>query len=477
MLTQASRRWENGRMSEPAKKPHGRWFQFRLRTLLGLMTLIIVGLVVLRAYIAPYQRQLRTLALVERMGGRCTTFDAPAWVRRIVPDARNIDLVDLANCDHPEEYIASVAELPHLASLVVGGPGFTDDHLRRLQNTDSLVLLILDSTSVTEERVKELQATLPELQVYRTQRRLSYEYNRRNPNSSTLGARTLGDPPGFPEGTGQYFVHVTRAQLDSRSTDADLEEACQFDLGMLSILDAKVTDVGVAHLRKCKSLSTLHITGTALTDVGMEHFGVLKNVDQLILKGHPQISGPGLVHLGSLATLQWLGINDSPLGDAGLAHLKPLSNLRVLHLQRTRIQGPGLLHLGAMSALHELNLNETPLTDAGIPHLKQLSKLQNLILSKTRITDAAMEQIGQMSELRFLDLSGSDVSDAGLRSLQNMPDLCVLNLSNTQITDNGLEPLTGIKALYSLDLRKTKVSARGIALLRETKGRLKVDGP
>ncbi len=58
--------------SEANVKPRRRWFQFSLRTLLIVVTLVAGLLVAWRAYVEPYRRQRETMKLVEELGGRYT---------------------------------------------------------------------------------------------------------------------------------------------------------------------------------------------------------------------------------------------------------------------------------------------------------------------------------------------------------------------------------------------------------------------
>src|SRR5262245_55767647 len=148
-------------MSQPGeprpKRPARRWFQYSLRTLLGVVTLAVGLTMGWRSYIEPYQRQRRTLQLIEQLGGTYQTAEAPRWLRRLNgEDFQNITVVNLADCDRPDDYIDAVAALPALETLVVGGLAFTDDHLRRLGRSATLRNLVLDSTGVSDEAIAKL---------------------------------------------------------------------------------------------------------------------------------------------------------------------------------------------------------------------------------------------------------------------------------------------------------------------------------
>ncbi len=68
-------------MSEANAKPRRRWFQFSLRTLVIVVTLVAVLLMTWRVYAEPYRRQREVMMLIEELGGKYTAeTDQPAWI-------------------------------------------------------------------------------------------------------------------------------------------------------------------------------------------------------------------------------------------------------------------------------------------------------------------------------------------------------------------------------------------------------------
>ena len=61
---------------------------------------------------------------------------------------QNIVLVDVADCHNATAYLEHVATLPAVETLVVRGPEFTDEHLRRLHRLATLRRFVLDSTRI-----------------------------------------------------------------------------------------------------------------------------------------------------------------------------------------------------------------------------------------------------------------------------------------------------------------------------------------
>ena len=145
---------------EPAK-PRRRWLQFRLRSLLWLLAAAAAMLVAWRAFVEPYRRQHQTAQLIKKLGGRIESVPPPRWLPQFGHNLEKIVLIDVADRDDPAEYLEAVAVLPALETLVVGGPQFGDQQLRRLHGLETLRGLVLDSTEVTDAGLAEIQAALP----------------------------------------------------------------------------------------------------------------------------------------------------------------------------------------------------------------------------------------------------------------------------------------------------------------------------
>jgi hypothetical protein len=151
----------------PRGKSRRRWFQFGLSTLLIVTALAAGGALAFRMYVEPYRRQRETMAMIAELGGSYKTAEADKWLRRLFgEDFVNVVSVDLAACDEPDRYIEQVASLPALETLIVGGPGFADEHMRRLQAVTTLRKVMLDCTEVTEPALAELRQRVPEVVVY-----------------------------------------------------------------------------------------------------------------------------------------------------------------------------------------------------------------------------------------------------------------------------------------------------------------------
>jgi Leucine-rich repeat (LRR) protein len=172
-----------------------------------------------------------------------------------------------------------------------------------------------------------------------------------------------------------------------------------------------------------------------------------------------KVTDAGLEHLKGLTQLRSLNLAGTNV--VGLANLKGLTQLRSLDLSRTNISDVGLEHLKGMPQLQSLRLWQTKVTDAGLKHLKGLAKLQSLDLMTTKITDAGLNHLKGLSHLQSLNLGDTKVTDAGLEHLKGLTNLQSLCLMGTDITDAGLEHLKGLARLKDLVFCGTKVSDAG----------------
>jgi hypothetical protein len=107
------------------------------------------------------------------------------------------------------------------------------------------------------------------------------------------------------------------------------------------------------------------------------------------------ISDKGVAHLGRLPRLRLLDINISPLIDEGLGHLADLPSLEELTVQGKKFTDQSLIHLSRAKRLKSLMLRpeESEISDAGLEHLKGLTNLRRLHLGKSKITKEARERL------------------------------------------------------------------------------------
>ena len=227
----------------------------------------------------------------------------------------------------------------------------------------------------------------------------------------------------------------------------------------------KVTDAGLAHLRKLPRIEGLWLDGTSLTDAGLRHLKDLRTLKELYL-GATGVTDAGLANLADLTQLKRLGIGHSRVTGAGLIHLRRMSELESLGAEATGVSGEGFVHLAGLTRLRTLVLWETQVSDAGLEHLQNLRQLEILALSGPGVTDVGFGDLRMLTKLQFLGVGGR-VTDAGLVHLHDLTELRQLNLDKTLVTDDGLQYLRGLTQLKDLRLEGTSVTNAGLAQLQK----------
>jgi hypothetical protein len=228
-----------------------RWFQFSLRTLLILTTLLAVGAGLLSQRIARKRREwdavqaiLRFGAVVEfhqsgasrrrvwAGGGAEDDLDAnatePSWLREIL--GKNffgeVVAVSVSNAQSEDELLASIKELPELVQLHLANCRITDSGLEDLEGLTHLQELSLSGTFITD-------AGLPRLKQLTDLRWLWLDNTK-----------------------------VSDARLASLEGLARLQ--------WLNLQWTYVTDAGLVHLRGLTSLKELYLANSDATEEGVK---------------------------------------------------------------------------------------------------------------------------------------------------------------------------------------------------------------
>jgi hypothetical protein len=166
--------------------------------------------------------------------------------------------------------------------------------------------------------------------------------------------------------------------------------------------NARLTEVGLAHLQRLTSMQTLTLDNTEGTDALLAQVQGQTGLQQLFLGG-------------------------GQITDAGLAHVQGLTGLQDLSLGGTQVTDPGLAYLEGLTSLQELSLANTQVSDAGLAHLQGLTSLQGLRLDNTKVTDAGLAHLQGLTGLRWLDLSKTQVTESGVAKLRQALPKCKVN--------------------------------------------------
>ena len=156
-------------------KPRRRWFQYSLRTLLVLVTVLCVWLAV-TANRARKQRE--AVAAIEAVGG-VVYYEyqtksgqkppGPKWLRELIGDEYfvSVVLVDFNETQVTDAGLMHLKGLTKLELLYLNRTQITDAGLEHLKGLTNLEDLWLNGTQVTDEGVKKLQQALPNCGIHR----------------------------------------------------------------------------------------------------------------------------------------------------------------------------------------------------------------------------------------------------------------------------------------------------------------------
>ena len=201
-------------------------------------------------------------------------------------------------------------------------------------------------------------------------------------------------------------------------------------LGELADLDLSATRVNdqMAPVLARLPLVRLHVTRTAITDQGLVHLAKIKTLEDLELSFCSQVSGVGFrVFKG--AHLKRLGVSQTQFGVEGLAAIRGMRSLEYLNLYAAGIveHTRGLV-FGSLTGLKTLIMGNNQMTDLGMSRwFKGCKSLEELKISGHRtITDQAMQGLITLKSLRHVDCTGTNVSSRGAAFLKTrIPDVQV----------------------------------------------------
>jgi hypothetical protein len=289
-----------------AGKSKRRWLQFRLRTLLIVMTLFALWLGLKVDRVNRQRRAVQALTEWTSVGDVQLHYDyqkvpnpgmrwdtraeppGPQWLRQLVGEHYFITPVLLAVEDQgviDETGLAFLDDLPDLEEVYLG-PRINRE--MRLRDGDLAHLKHLT-------KLRELH----------------------------FGRDTLSGPDG-------------PRRFDFLSNCRRLEELCA--------PHSHFGDADLEHLRRARNLRILLLNNTLVGDDGLAHLKRLTKLEMLELS-RTKVTDAGLAHLGSLSKLTYLGLIDDNVTDAGLDHLKGLTGLTHLQLTGTRVTAEGVKDL------------------------------------------------------------------------------------------------------------------------------------
>jgi Leucine-rich repeat (LRR) protein len=296
---------------------------------------------------------------------------------------------------------------PKLASLVVEGPGITNQLTSRIAEQHNLASLTLKNTLVDDEGIEQLV------------------------DLKTLKVIELRVAPLISDRAMESLVKLPK-------------------LRAVRLVGGNITDRGVATLLRAPKLHELDVRNCRnVTKAGIEQIGA-KGTVRVLKIGGPKIDDQTLGIVATMTHLAGLCLDNCDISDAGLKKLDRLSpedlalhecpkvtdrglevlanygNLRQLTLQGVGAKGVSLAKIPHPEKLLVLSLAQSGITDSEVSTLAGMTHLESLNLSQTAITDAAVDAIARLTSLKKLTLTQTHVGDKGAQRLRKALPRCAV---------------------------------------------------
>lgn len=144
------------------------------------------------------------------------------------------------------------------------------------------------------------------------------------------------------------------------------------------------------------SLEDAYLEDTSITNVGVKHLSRLKSLKTLTLD-RSRVDDGVADSIRNMKQLTWLSVGDCAVGDDTLAAVSECPDMWYVFFVNTKV------------------------SDKGLAHLAKLKKPVNLYLAHCKsVTDAGIESLARLpdSENLHLELTGTGVTEKGIRQLR-----------------------------------------------------------
>jgi hypothetical protein len=155
--------------------------------------------------------------------------------------------------------------------------------------------------------------------------------------------------------TGRIPVPPTYWRIDGLAGLRSLES--------LDVQDDQFDDASMADLEGMTHLHALDLCGK-VTSAGLRHLQKSAEISVLDVS-YTQIDDDAMPIIGRMETLSYLDLSRTKITDAGLESLKSLKKLEYLELYGTKVTDAGLESLKSLKGLRELRLDGTSVTEGG----------------------------------------------------------------------------------------------------------------
>ena len=442
-----------------APPPKLRWYQYRLRSLLILMTLVAV-------FFSWFGNRLRIAhsqqAAVEKLhqNNAMVMYDDqkkwPAWLEKLLGKDFCYRVKSIIIMNPEKDQFKELEHILNYRVLSIGEGKVTAEDFEHIKANTALQKLLLEADfpldkirqiksldgislsgkNLTDETLESLDGldNLQSLDIHSdaiTDRGLAKIKNLLNLKGFVLNSKSV-------TGGGLAFFKSAK------------------NLKAVDFFDTPVTDEMMEFLRDCKDLECLVVQRAgSITDKGMSCLQDHAKLEQVcIYQPSVPITGKGLSSFANCESLVLLSIgSNAAIEDEDLKSLRSCKQMKYLSLINSKITEKGLKHLADMKELISLGLPGSDFNDEGIDQLNQIAAKEICIGGKN-LTDAGIEKL-RTNNISRLELNKTGITDKSLPHLAQIQELETLSLQDTAVTFEGLKQLAGLRKLKCLFISGT----------------------
>lgn len=331
------------------------------------------------------------------------------------------------------EDLESLQELRHLQVLNLCGCPIDDGAVKFLKGIASLKTVVVDLDSLSDDGIADLKASLPGVEVIRSQR-----------NALAVMRNRSRVKPRIIEGSTR---RVQFAGVETKIDEHPLIE--MFGDEFFEVADK-------IHFDSSKMKHIVVLDRKRLSDLASKSLSDLATIHQVSFMGVELPDGTFEV-LNRMPNLTKMRFYRTQLGNNQLKDLKQLGQLEELGLQRSSVTAKQLNQLSAMPSLKQLFLGGYGTAIDNLDFLEKMRNLEWLDVSRTKTDDQDLENVSNLVHLRRFSAQEIEMTDAGLRELSALPALESIDVSYTKVTDQGLESLRDLPNLKTVTATDTGV--------------------
>ncbi|CAG8443511.1 12758_t:CDS:10 [Funneliformis caledonium] len=214
--------------------------------------------------------------------------------------------------------------------------------------------------------------------------------------------------------------------LNISSTKLCDQDVMKILCGFKNLVDlnlTKTTGVGQFGLKwmakEYKSLNEINFPNQEeeMDDILQDFSGL--PLDKLNLENFKNVTDVGVMHIGRIKSLSFLSLSGTKLTDAGMTALKDLENLAELYLDRTNITDVDI------RGLTHLSLNKTKIKNESLRIIGKAAfsnrGLKYLNVGYTHVTDKGVRELQGLVKLMLLNLEYTEVSLSCRQILAGLP--------------------------------------------------------